>query len=77
MAAENFTPVIDQRDALDSIAEMAARIVEVLKDNPARLTGASLSEINVLVRLIGLTADRTDPDAGVDLNAVWGVDEVD
>ncbi|RYF61155.1 MAG: hypothetical protein EOO27_03090 [Comamonadaceae bacterium] len=76
MSIESTTS-IDQRKALDSIAEMAMRIVNLLKANPARLNGAPLAEINVLARLIGLTADSTDSDAGANLNDVWGVVEVD
>ena len=55
---------------------MAMRIIDLLKANPARLTGAPLSEIDALARLIGLTADRTDPDAGANLTDVWGVIDI-
>lgn len=75
MAIENSTAPIDHRVALDNIAEMALRIVDLMKAHPSRLSGDPMLEINVLARWIGLTADRTDPYAGADLNDVWGVME--
>lgn len=70
--AEGFT-AIDARAAFDGIAEKMARIVEIIAANRQGIAGATLAEVDLLVRMAGLEADGTADGVGANLNDVWGM----